>query len=154
MSKIFYITSEESLRLGGPKRYICVVIHPDEDQFARVMMKKAPHQDGWKNSVGGFHPMPHQEVYNKKRKKWETNWKNCYAGDMHLIQSHLTVEIIAHESAHATSHICRSNRIDEGYELSLGVDCGDEEETFCYILGEITQKVYFGITDLYELSIT
>ncbi|WP_432845985.1 hypothetical protein ACQPXB_35930 [Amycolatopsis sp. CA-161197] len=119
----------------GPVRWCWVRIHPDLDDFRAAAQRTAPwHGAGyWDGCLGCFQPVSYRERFVDGH--WVGRWPaNGYAGVLRLIDGHVTSEIVAHELVHAAAQIYRMNVRSD---VRLGSDCGEHEEQFAYLYGEL-----------------
>jgi len=73
--------------------------------------------------------------------------KNGYTGTMRLVQGNINSEIVAHECVHLALRTYRGRHDDQA---TLGTDCGPNEESLAYIIGQTVRTM----TDaLYELGV-
>jgi hypothetical protein len=115
----------------GPRRWIQVRVHPNSDHLVVAADRLAPHHGlgWWEDCRGCFQPARYRIVQGQV-----VQAPNGYAGILRLAKGWITPEIVAHELVHAA---CQIYRMNVKAELRLSNGCGEREEQFAYIYGEL-----------------
>lgn len=137
MTLVFHASTDRHAMWNGPKRYLRIVVHDNLEKFRAAAEKFSPHMD-WDHAAGAFHPSQKREKWEPLLQRWVPTSSPHYAGIIRLSLSHTEVEVVAHEVTHAAAHIYRENVDESG---SLGDNCGEAEERFAYILGDLVASV-------------
>ena len=116
-----------------PARWAWVRIHPDQPHMHAAAYRMAPHHGAefHRLAAATFQPTPVYERYVDG--EWETRVRPC-VGTLRLVSGNVTAEIVAHELVHAACAVYRANVREH---IRLGDACGDREEQFAYIYGEL-----------------
>lgn len=115
-----------------PRRWWQVRVHPDVEHLREAAHKLRPEhgRDHWNQCFGVCHPVRFEENHHGQRKYPA----NGYAGLIRFATEFFTAEVVAHELVHAAAATYRMNVCRD---VHLGADCGEHEEQFAYIYGEL-----------------
>lgn len=123
---------------GGPKRYVRIIVHETIPELQAAARAYNPYDySGFKNAAACFHT----PVFREKcvDGEWVGVVDNHYGGLIRLAREYINLEVVTHECVHAAAEIWR---LDVQPSLAIGKFCGPREESFAYMVGDLTMAVY------------
>lgn len=129
-----------------PRRWWWVRVYDTPDQLRAAAHRSVPGygRAHWSDTLGCCQPVPQRIRIHRDGTEQPVEPANGYAGTIRLAATHLTPEVLAHETLHAAAAVYRMN---VHHAVSLGNGCRRNEERLAYIHGELFAALHAALEE-------